>query len=580
MDAHSEIKWGQVPLLLPIVCFIAGLLCGFAGWAPTWAMAMIIPALIALFYRRLALSACIIAASVGWCDASLQFPTPLPQRLVNGSHTVSGVVSRVSESMERGAVSVDVEVDSIDGAVSRPRRVSLTVVSPHSVFFPSQRVTWHGQLEPVRKPQLPQMTDLAAPMRRRGVSATSLVRHAAIISVTDEPGWLNDLLRVRVNLQRKLLSADLTSESAAMLNAVLLGDTSWLAADQRSEYGAAGLSHILALSGMHVALLAMIVGWLLWPLSLVGGRRLVELTAIALLWIYACVTGLSPSVVRAVTMGTVFVIARLLQRRSSPYNSLCLAALVILVPSPGSLFTYGFQLSFVAVLAIVTFAAPLNPVSRRRHPWLYAAVAYVTVSVSAMLGAGVLSAYYFHSFPVYFILSATIAALLLPWICGCGILVLLLTACGLSSAPLCSVTDSLIHLLDLTAHAVSSLPGASVTGIYMSAAELWLCLLTVAVLGLWLHQRSHASGVAVMLCAAALLLMPLVKPAPPQPKLTDVIPLPYKGEPATLVRVGDKATLVTTAANRDTTLLRVRTLRDFDEYLHRHHVTSIKVTAR
>lgn len=569
----------RAPLLIPAACFIVGLLCGFAGWAPTWAMALLLPGIIAFFFRRPALGAYIIITAVGWCDASLHLPTPLPQRFINGTHTVSGVVTRVSETMEKGAVSLDVELDSIDSKPCRERKVALTVVSPHTEFSRAQRVAWRGQLEPIRRPPLPQMTDHSGPMRRRGVSATSLVRYPAIISITDEPGLLNDLQRVRRSLQQLLLRSNLDSESTAMLNALLLGDTSWLDTERRTEYSAAGLSHILALSGMHVALLFMLIESLLWPLYITRYWQVADLVIIILLWLYAGITGLSPSVVRAVTMGSVFIIGRLIQRRSVPYNSLCLAALVILVPSPTSLFTYSFQLSFTAVLAIITFADKLNPVSRHDHPRIYAAVAYITVSISAMLGAGVLSTFYFHTFSVYFIVSATVASLLMPCICSSGILVLLLSACGLHSELLCRATEALVYALDATSHGIASWPGATITGIYMSQPELWICLMTVAAFGVWLHQRSRASLRAVAMCVVAWIVAVIIKPEP-ELRAVEAFDLPYKGEPVTLVRTGSKVTLFTTPYNRDTDLLRHRVSSDFEEYFLQTGVGEVEVRTR
>lgn len=576
MARTAIIKTGRVPLLLPTACFICGLLCGFAGIAPTWAMALIIPALISFFFSRPALGACIIALSVGWCDASLQMPRPLPQRLINGTHTLTGVVDRTSELPTKGVTGADVLIDSVDGKAVNPRRVHLTVVAPRGDISVTDRVKWRSSLEPVRPPALPEMTDRSMNMRRRGVSATSIVRPDSLISVSEEPGIINDLQRCRGSLQGLLLKSGLSSGTMGMLNALLLGDTSWLPQQQRDQYSSAGLSHILALSGMHVALIAMLVGWLLWPLSMAVGRRPLEIAVVVILWLYACVTGLAPSVVRAVTMGTVFVMARLLQRPSSPYNSLCLAALVILVPSPMSLYSYGFQLSFAAVLAIVTFSAAFNPVSQRRHPYIHGAVAYVTVSISAMLGAGVVAAYHFHTFPLYFLLSATVAALLMPWICGMGLLEMIVTALGLSVAPLEYLTDSLVAILDWTAAAVSSLPGASIGGIYMPAPLLWLCLLTIALLGIAIHLKSRASYLALSLSIVATAAGWMLRKDYTAATYRTVI-LPYRGHQVMMHREGTQVTLVTDAANPDTLLLRARFLSDFDEYVIRSGVSAVSI---
>ena len=225
----------------------------------------------------------------------------------------------------------------------------------------------------------------------------------------------------------------MSDPTIAFYIATITGDDSFLTDDSREEYSRSGLAHILALSGLHVAIIATVIAALLFPLHLMRQRKLRYIITIVILWIYAIVTGLSPSVTRAVVMTSMFLIALMIERRNSSLNALCFAALVILLFSPMSLYSIGFQLSFCAVASILIFANRMNPISPR-HKIAYHFTSLITVSISAMIGTGLISAYYFHTFPVYFLLSNIIVLLILPFVLGGGILLTLLLAFGIDGA--------------------------------------------------------------------------------------------------------------------------------------------------
>ena len=148
-------------------------------------------------------------------------------------------------------------------------------------------------------------------------------------------------------------------ERLAVLAALTVGEKRALRRDLRDTYSTAGASHILALSGLHLGILYMILSLLL-PLRGVGVRVFVrEALLLALLWAFAFVGGLSPSVVRAAILFSIMSLGRLLQRDTSSLNSLALAALLMLVVQPRLLFDVSFQLSYSAVAAILLLAPQL-----------------------------------------------------------------------------------------------------------------------------------------------------------------------------------------------------------------------------
>ena len=256
----------------------------------------------------------------------------------------------------------------------------------------------------------------------------------------------------------------LEKESLALLSALTLGEKRDFPKELKESYSVAGASHILALSGLHLGILYMILVTLL-PIR---GRRLLfrilrELIVLAVLWGFAFVAGLSPSVVRSATLFTLMSIGRLLDNEISPINSLSFAAIAMLLLSPHLLFDVSFQLSFAAVLSILLLAPPLQEtVGAYRHGVLYEYVANLLIlSVVAQIGVLPFVWYYFGFFPIYFLITNLLVVPL-------AFVVMLLTVLVWVSVPLPFVQHGvawlLAQVLDFINAAVvfvSTLPGAS-----------------------------------------------------------------------------------------------------------------------
>ena len=237
--------------------------------------------------------------------------------------------------------------------------------------------------------------------------------------------------------------------------------------EQRIKYSTSGLAHILALSGFHIGIISFFIILILFPIDILGWRRTRYIVTIILLWLYAIVTGLSPSVTRAVIMATTFIIAQIIQRHHSPYNSLCLAAIIILIFDPYSIFDIGFQLSFLAVGAILLFANKFNPVNRK-NKILYSICSIACVSIAAMIGTGIVSAYYFHNFPLYFLIANIISSYILPIIIIGGVIAIILIGLGIEPNILCHIIDFSYSIIDNITNFITTLPGANIDNLYFN----------------------------------------------------------------------------------------------------------------
>ena len=221
-----------------------------------------------------------------------------------------------------------------------------------------------------------------------------------------------------------------------LFKAMLLGDQGDIQEHTRNVFRRLGLAHLLAISGLHVGLMAVIGFWaarrllLLWPpLALrLNVRRASALAAFVPVLAYAALAGGRPSTVRAAIMVGVFLLAQLTDRMKDPLTALAAAAWMILIVQPGAIFTASFQLSFAAAGSIIVLA-PRWParvfqpqpedegsVERKRTPWLPVSAA---VSLAALIGTAPIIAVHFQTLapltlPANLILTPIISMLVVP----------------------------------------------------------------------------------------------------------------------------------------------------------------------
>ncbi len=269
----------------------------------------------------------------------------------------------------------------------------------------------------------------------------------------------------------------LSPQSVAILKAMLLGEQQAISPEVRQYFSAAGISHILAVSGLHTGIVALLIYGLLYPLKLfTPTRRLRPLIALLVLWMYCFLTGLSPSAVRATIMASFLLVAEALERRNSSLNALFAAAFFMLLYDTNQLFHVGFQLSFAAVSSILLFYPRLNVWGKSRYRvvrWLSSTLA---VSIAAQIGALPISIYYFHTIPLLFLLGNIVVLPLLPFIFGGGFLLLTLSMWQLPVNWLSCIVDSLLRFIEWLSTWIYQLPGSHLDSVWLEPRYLWAYL--------------------------------------------------------------------------------------------------------
>lgn len=227
---------------------------------------------------------------------------------------------------------------------------------------------------------------------------------------TDRARELSDALSLL------LRQSGLSPDTEALLDAMLLGRRGMLSPELRELYRRAGAAHVLALSGLHLGILFYVLNFLLLRLLQYRLRYVAGAAELLFMWGYAFVTGFPVSLCRATIMMSLFIIAQIRQTGNSSAHTLGVAAFLLLMISPDTLYDVGFQLSFSAVAGLVLFYKPLSALWVPRNRGLNRIWKGLMASVSVQLLTFPLSVHYFHRFsfsgillsPLYLLLAALI----------------------------------------------------------------------------------------------------------------------------------------------------------------------------
>jgi competence protein ComEC len=252
------------------------------------------------------------------------------------------------------------------------------------------------------------------------------------------------LIRWREYLLKEVANTKMDMREVGVLSALVLGKSSAIDREVMQTYAAAGVVHVLAVSGLHVALIYMLLKPLferLWGRN--RARKLKTIVPTLLLWFYAAMTGFSPSVLRAAWMFSFVIVSDNYGLRNTIYNTMAASALLLVAFDPQIAFSMGFLLSYLAVIGIASI-----------HPWLHRMV-YIhgrigkwlwelsSISISAQLATLPLTVYLFHQFPTWFVVTN---ALVIPLSTVILYLALFFFA-SLIYAPLASLVGGMLGLL-------------------------------------------------------------------------------------------------------------------------------------
>ena len=294
-----------------------------------------------------------------------------------------------------------------------------------------------------------------------------------LVKTITDPWWgkWNSIIRQFLTDKLRLI---LKGESLGVGVALLLGDKQLLSQEVRSSFSNAGAMHVLAVSGLHVGIVLFILMNILGRFSRFISTKYAVVISILVIWIYAGITGFSPSVLRASFMFSVLAIAQLTGRNKSSMNVLFFSAFVLLMFNPLWIYDIGFQLSYLAMIGIFMLYEPIFKLFYFRNKWATKIWQGTAVGFAAQLITSPLTLYYFHQFPNYFILTNLGMMVFAGAILGLGLLFFAVSWSNLLAFLAGNLLKVGLIVMVIFVQWIDGIPFAVATGFQMSFMVLFL----------------------------------------------------------------------------------------------------------
>ena len=298
--------------------------------------------------------------------------------------------------------------------------------------------------------------------------------------------------KLRHHINSKLNPYQYTNDQLSIINALILGQRQNITKEVYDNYTNAGAIHILAVSGLHVGIILLILNLVFKPIErLKNGKFYKTLILVILLWTYALIAGGSASIIRATTMFSIVAIGINLKRPTNIYNTLAVSVFILLLIKPNFLFDVGFQLSYAAVIAIVSFQPILEKLWTPKYKIVTLLWQTLTVTVSAQFGIIPISLYYFHQFPSLFWLSNLIVIPFLSIILGLGLLVITLALFGLPKTLLSDAFGMVINWMNSFFGWISSQEDFLIIDIPFTVAQVIVSYIFIFCLYALYHNKNY-----------------------------------------------------------------------------------------
>jgi competence protein ComEC len=292
-------------------------------------------------------------------------------------------------------------------------------------------------------------------------------------------------------------------DELGIAEALLIGYTNDLDKDLVQAYSNTGVVHIIAISGMHLALIYVLLVWVFAKIPLINKSKLLQLLLIlACLWFFSLLTGASPSVMRAAVMFSFIAVGKTWFKQASIYNSLAASAFVLLCYNPYYLWAVGFQLSYLAVLGIVIFNKPIYDIFYIKNKWLDKTWQLVSVSTAAQLLTFPVCIYYFHQFPNLFLISNLVAVPLSAIILYTEIALIAFSWISLAGTWLGKLVTGLVWLMNKIIRWINDLPFTVWDNIPATVISTCLLYAVITTFSAWLllkNKRYFRIGLCAML---------------------------------------------------------------------------------
>ena len=468
-----------MPMLIVIIPFIAGILLANSFSLPLWLICgVLVVAIVGTLYARpmgiaygFAVLLCIL---FGVFVTELRQPSAATPYDVDIEMQIS-IISPISEREGYSVADGRIERWQDDNGWSEADdRVRLWLRTDSLAY--GDRVHILGEL----REQISKYEDYNALMHNRGYVGGVGINDELILDI--EHDVTGGLRRYAIE---KLGRYARDTASHSVVEGMVVGSRHNMPPTLREQYSATGLSHILAVSGLHLGIITLIISLLLAPLKLLTyGHIIADIMTVAVLWLFVVISGASPSVVRAALMFSVLILVRNSTGHYSPINALAFTIFLMLCYNPQTLYDISFQLSALAVIGIVEWGAPAVRSIKFRSSILRSIVSTFVIGIVATLWTLPVVSATFGNIPLVGVIATPVVLLIAYAIVGCGVVALVLPhpIAGLFA----NVAEWFATVQNVVVEWFSALPYASLQlTLPSTVVVLYYLILVVTTLSFW-----------------------------------------------------------------------------------------------
>ncbi|HKK41352.1 MAG TPA: ComEC/Rec2 family competence protein [Bacteroidales bacterium] len=398
-------------------------------------------------------------------------------------------VEKAKSTLLRVSLSCIPDGDScspVKGSVLIYNRKDTTLLS----VVPGDRLLIRCTPLPIKNRHNPYEFNYRLYMENRGFKYYALTKASDIIKL---PAGRHRSLKYRALIIRRGIintyrNLGIEGRNLAVVAAITLGQKNLLDEEQKQEFATAGVIHVMAVSGLHVMILSLFVMNILFFLKRRYNTARIILT-LSVMWIFAFITGLATSVVRASLMFTFIWSGNILKRKLNPLNSLMASAFVLIIMNPGVIFDTGFLLSYAAVTFILVFYHDLYKTLyfNRYVPdkiWQMTVIALVAQAATMPLTITL-----FNRFPTYFLIANLIIVPMASLVVVTGCLIPLLAPLTPVARIVAALLDRLTGLIVFVTEKTAGLPHASINNAGMLPLECFLLAVTIFLFAYYLLKK-------------------------------------------------------------------------------------------
>ena len=363
----------------------------------------------------------------------------------------------------------------------------------------------------VEKPPNPEQFDYKDYLYKKGVTHQVYLKSDAWIDIgcNDSNPIYRFSYLMRDFLLETMQKLGVQDEEYSVAAAILLGYDDTLPQELRQKYVAAGAMHILCVSGLHVGVIFMVFSYMLIFLDdRKKNQRVVKhLILLFLIWFYALLAGLAPSILRATIMLSFVIIGNVINKKGVVLNSLAASAFILLCVNPANLFDVGFQLSYVAVIGIVVLQKPILNLIYSKYKIVNEIWEITSVTLAAQIATAPFTIYYFHQFPIYFWLSNLFMTPISSVVIMGGMIMLLIFFIPYVNVAVAWIVSKMIYVMNFGVSWIESLPYSIIKGLYVNDIQFVALLIILLLLLLLIECKDVKMLLSIMIMFCIFLIV-------------------------------------------------------------------------